>query len=184
MSSFPDVSIQTEVPVSSIYHVRICQAGPMKIRLKMREVTPMVACLIGYDRSIPGDLGEVEASGKAIIGHVLVAVNDIVLLNKSFDEILNIIKSQPQASSERPRKLSFCPLEYLRKFKEQYPNRPIGDCYSLNPEVSYANHIKYVHDTIGDKLVLDDSRIRAFAQKGLPDGNKGIRSIVWKILLG
>lgn len=169
---------------SEIYHIEVHTPGPMKIRLKMREVAPTVACLIGYDRSTLGEIGEIEASGKAEVGHVLVAVNDIVLLNKTFDDILDIIKSQPMASKEAPRKLSFCSLEYLRKFKEQYPNRPLNECYDLDKDDSYSNHLKYVHESIRDNCLLDNSRIRNFAKKGLPDGNGGIRSIVWKILLG
>lgn len=165
-----------------IIDVQIRKAGPMGIRLRVRDSPPQVACLIGFDRS--NGMGEIESSGIVHLGHVLIAVNDIVLLSMPFDEILKVIRLQPSPSVDAPRKLSFCSLEYIRTFQKQHPSRSIDECYMYQADSAYGNHIEYVLNCIDTNATLDYQRIRTFSQNGLPDGNNGIRSILWKVLLG
>jgi hypothetical protein len=181
-------SSPTEIISSSFKHVSVRQPGPMNIRLRMDD-TSHVAIVSGFERSAGGTIGEVEADGRVNEGDGLIAVNYTPLYNKSFDDMLLIIRHQPLPSQEVPKILTFCPMN---QFLEVYRDNPLQVSMALamekkRPQANtsiYTRSITDFYEAVEQKKTLQDGELRRFAAMGLPDGQGGIRSLIWKILLG
>lgn len=94
---------------NALYKVSITKQGPMQIKLLLHP-SRIYASVNGFDSN--GLPGEAEQSGLIKIGDALVAINDIVLVHKRFEEVLEIIKSE--SLRNLVRHLYFCRKQYCQ----------------------------------------------------------------------
>lgn len=186
-SSSPPTYTSQEIS-NSLKHVSITIPGPMYIRLRMDE-TLEVAKVMGFEKGSNGEISEVEKDGRVKPGDVLIAVNFTTLYKKSFDDIILIIKNQPDPSIQVPKILTFCTkskyIEFLREAPLQLTMALSMEKKKPHANVSiYHNYVKEFHCIVQEGKVIDDMDLRTFSMMGLPDGNQGIRSMIWKVLLG
>jgi DNA mismatch repair ATPase MutL len=168
-------------------HVSITASGPIYLRLRIDEQQD-IALVSGFEKSLKKT--EIELDGRVKIGDVLVAVNYTPLYLRSFDDILLILKNQPEPSQQFPKILTFCSkilfLELLQTVPLQIPlalslekkKQPL-----TNGSI-YHQAIQTFQQTVEGEGLIDEIELRQFSSMGLPDGCHGIRSMIWKILLG
>jgi hypothetical protein len=148
-----------------------------------------VAKLNGFEKGPNGQISQVERDKRVKVGDVLIAVNFTALYKRSFDDIIVIIKNQPEASNQSPKVLTFCSKS---KFIEFMNEAPLQLSMALSMEKkkpqanvsTYHNYVKSFHETVQEGGLIDEMELRQFAMMGLPDGSQGIRSLIWKLLLG
>lgn len=191
MSSSPisqSVIYTPESITASLKHVCITIPGPMYIRLRMDEALE-VAKVTGFEKGSNGQISEVEKDGRVKLGDVLIAVNFTTLFKRSFDDIIVIIKNQPEPSPQAPKVLTFCTkskyLEFLKEAPLQLSMALSMEKKKPQTNVSiYHNYVKEFQSIVLTGGRIDEMELRKFSMMGLPDGNQGIRSMIWKILLG
>jgi len=160
----------------------------MHIRLRMHTSLP-VAYIIGFDKTQHGNKGEVEQDGRIHRKDALIAINYIPLYNMTFDEMLAVIRSQPEASRDHPRILTFTTINYFASFS-LLENDPVKNLLETlhhdlqSIRMPYTVRLQVIKRCIDDKSVIDESLLRSLAAMGFPDGCGGLRSTAWKVLLG
>lgn len=153
------------------------------------DETLEVAKLTGFEKGSNGQLSEVEKDKRVKLGDVLIAVNYTALYKRSFDDIIVIIKNQPEPSVQSPKILTFCSKSKFIEFMSEVPLQ-LSMALSMEKKKPQANvstyhsYVKSFHETVQEGGVLDEMELRNFAMMGLPDGSLGIRSMIWKLLLG
>jgi hypothetical protein len=173
---------------SCLNHVCITLPGPMYLRLRMDENLE-IAKLTGFEKGPNGQISEVEKDKRVKLGDVLIAVNFTALYKRSFDDIIVIIKNQPEPSIQTPKILTFCSKSKFIEFMSEVPLQ-LSMALSMEKKKPQANlstyhgYVKSFHETVQDGGVIDEMELRKFAMMGLPDGSLGIRSMIWKLLLG
>jgi hypothetical protein len=168
-------------------HISITLSGPIYLRLRMDEELE-IALITAFEKS--SHKTEIELDGRVKVGDVLVAVNYTPLYKRSFDDILLILKNQPEPSQQFPKILTFCTKKIFLNFLQTVPLQiPLALSFEkkkqpLTNGSIYHQAIQSFQQTIKSHGLIDENELRKFSSMGLPDGYQGIRSMIWKILLG
>lgn len=144
-------------PDRKIIEVTLHETGPMHISLKMHPSKEYVY-LSRFATGEDGSIGEVQRDGRVCIGDALISINGVSLENRTFSDVLSIIRHESEYAPQRV-------LQFARTIPPPPPLKPIDVLTTLFSS--------------SDEIPLE--ALQNIAVYGLP---QEYRTAVWMMLLG
>lgn len=168
----PALAAAPAASTTSLHYVTVNKHSKLGIRVRDDDPRlPKTWCVSHFDPLPNGTVGPIEASGVVEIGDFLVRVDDANVEGKDVREVLALIRG----AAEESVILTFRRLPTAAA--------AAGGPYPLHLTEQHRALILR-HLLFGSGPGISADRVRFLASRGLPDCDKILRPLIWRLLLG